>query len=306
MIRLFLAWLALNHGQQHPSCLAHYVDYLRVRLSEPATRGALKSVHEGFIFLDEVTGVASADRVTNSKMYEVVYKELLNQASPGRPSRQAPRMYISTLQGLDDLVCNQCASPYFRLYGWWILLQNWCTLRFGDHRGILPSEIRVDSTGLFATLSRSKTIGPDKATQARAIMLDSSCWIAKNRSGYVRDGQRWKKSQTFRGTTYSQLHRRTTWGRVEQSTDETRSSPYRTEFCQSSQRQESSYSTSMSRNFGRLTAGGHLCGRSSAQLQRGRRSGDGVQVERNHRQRDVSELDVDELSFRKTNGELWC
>ena len=179
VIRRFLAWLALNYGQQYPSCLAHYVDYLRVRLSEPATRGALKSVHAGFVFLDEVTGTAPTDRVTNGKMYEVVYKELLNQASPGRPSKQAPRMYVSMLQGLEELVCNQRALPYFRLYGWWILLQNWGTLRFGDHRGILPSEIRVDSAGLSATLTRSKTIGPDKATQARAIMIDSSCWIAK-------------------------------------------------------------------------------------------------------------------------------
>ena len=112
-------------------------------------------------------------------MYEVVFRELLSQASPGKPSKQAPRMHASMLQGLEGLVCDKRALPYVRLYGWWLLVQNWCTLRFSDHRGVHPSDVQFSAAGLTAVLTRSKTVGVDEAVQSRAIVLDSSRYISE-------------------------------------------------------------------------------------------------------------------------------
>ena len=62
--------------------------------------------------------------------------EILISISPGRSTRQAPRMFVSMLKALEILVVDPKALPLIRIYSWWILLQNWSTLRFSDHRGL--------------------------------------------------------------------------------------------------------------------------------------------------------------------------
>ena len=61
-----------------------------MRLSEPCNRGALKTAHRAFVFLQ--------DRPTSSPLYGVIYKELLATALPGKPSKQAPRFLVTLLQ----------------------------------------------------------------------------------------------------------------------------------------------------------------------------------------------------------------
>ena len=73
-------------------------------------------------------------------------------------------------------------SPmYLRVYSWWMLLQNWATLRFSDHRGLNPSEV-VFREGSFharqARLTRSKTIGQDKTITSKPLVVDASCFLS--------------------------------------------------------------------------------------------------------------------------------
>ena len=68
-------------------------------------------------------------------------------------------------------------AVYHRIHSCWILVQTWCTLRFSDHRGISPREVKVDASGLAAVLRRSKTIGTDKSVVSRPLVLDSSCFV---------------------------------------------------------------------------------------------------------------------------------
>ena len=42
---------------------------------------------------------------------------------------------------LEQLVMNEDFPIYLRVYSWWILVQNWATLRFSDHWGLNPSEV---------------------------------------------------------------------------------------------------------------------------------------------------------------------
>ena len=69
--------------------------------SEPCVRGALKLVHSSYIFLQEVSGIE--DKLTDSAMYAVSLKELLSQASPGRPPRQAPRFPTILLAAFEEM-----------------------------------------------------------------------------------------------------------------------------------------------------------------------------------------------------------
>ena len=54
---------------------------------------------------------------------------------------------------------------------WWFLVQSWGTLRFDDHRGLLPRDFKVSETGLLAKLTRSKVSGPDKQLNFRVVVI---------------------------------------------------------------------------------------------------------------------------------------
>ena len=59
-------------------------------------------------------------------------------------------------------------------------LQNWATLRFSDHRGILPESISWVPSGFAAVLSQSKTLGSDKNVLSRPLRVDNSCFVGES------------------------------------------------------------------------------------------------------------------------------
>ena len=148
-IRHFLAWLAINHGVTYSTDQSHLTAFLQVRLSEPCNRGSLKITHESFVFLDIVSGAEAQQRLTASQLYLSIYCELLSKALPGKPTKQAPRMFTKMLSCLEQLIMSSSFSLHCRIYAWWILVQSWATLRFDDHRGINPKSIKVDSTSFM-------------------------------------------------------------------------------------------------------------------------------------------------------------
>ena len=87
-------------------------------------------------------------------MYVVALKELMSQAIPGKPPRQAPRFPTILLAAIEDMVLALDRPLFIRVLSWWLLVQSWGTLRFDDHRGLLPREFIVSSAGLQATLTR--------------------------------------------------------------------------------------------------------------------------------------------------------
>ena len=60
---------------------------------------------------------------------------------------------------------------------WWLLLQCWATLRFDDHRGIVPAKVKISESGLLGKLTRSKVSGPGKKLNFRLVIVVSSAYI---------------------------------------------------------------------------------------------------------------------------------
>ena len=159
-VQKFMGWLAAAHNLAFPDCWRHYSEFLQVRLAEPCVRGALKHTHSYYVFLQEVAGVSV--KHTDNALYTVTSKEILTSALPGRPPRQAPRYPSVLLAAFEELVMDPDAKQFWRIMGWWLLLQAWGTLRFDDHRGLLPADVVVDHCGMVAKVSRTKVTGPNK------------------------------------------------------------------------------------------------------------------------------------------------
>ena len=135
------------------TCAEHVVEYLQVRLSEPTCRGGIKGAHQAMCFFEEVSGIAEPDRWTSAAVYLLAKKEILASALPGGVPRQAPLFPTVMLSSLEELVMDASVFTYFRINGWWILLQSWGTLRFSDHRGIAPAQVMVDEQGFTARMT---------------------------------------------------------------------------------------------------------------------------------------------------------
>ena len=171
-VQKFLGWLIAAHGINFPNHWRQLIEYLQVRYSEPCVRGALKLVHSSFIFLQEVAGIE--DKLTDTALYSVSLKELLSQASPGR---QAPRFPTILLGAFEDMVLSADKPVFVRVLSWWLLVQSWGTLRFDDHRGLLPRDVVVSDMGLQAKLTRSKVSGSENHLNFRAVIIHSSAFV---------------------------------------------------------------------------------------------------------------------------------
>ena len=133
-VKRFLSWLALRYELTYPTALSQLTEYLQVRLQEPCNRGSLKGSHHSMVFLEAMAGVLPQDRFTGGLSYNVLYQELLVAALPGSPTKQAYRVFTAMLVALEHLVVCVQTPRYYRVFSWWLLIQNWATLRFSDHR----------------------------------------------------------------------------------------------------------------------------------------------------------------------------
>ena len=66
-------------------------------------------------------------------------------------------MCVSMLNSLELMVVDSNVLPFIRVYSWRVLLQNWGTLRFSDHRGVRPPDMKIkdNTTGVIMITNRS-------------------------------------------------------------------------------------------------------------------------------------------------------
>ena len=151
------------------------IEFLQVRLSEPCVRGSLKAAHRSFLFLQESAGIS--EKITDSALYDVARKEQFAAALLGRAPRQAPRFPSILLGAFEDNVMDSSLPVFWRVLSWWLLFQAWSTLRFDDHRGIVPEDLEISETGLVGKLSRSKATGQDKRVAFRVLVIHPSAFV---------------------------------------------------------------------------------------------------------------------------------
>ena len=79
------------------------------------------------------------------------------------------------------------ASPmYYRIFEWCILVQQWETLRFDDHKGTKPSDFSFTGGSKTARVTRSKSIGSDRNVSSSMVYVYACCHIVM--SGWTLEG----------------------------------------------------------------------------------------------------------------------
>ena len=177
-LRRYFCWLATSHQVPFPSVEEHMLDFLELKVQEPCSRVALKEAHQSLVYLEKISEISPAARLTVRPRYSDLLAELLSQTKPGAEPRQAPRPLVKVLEAIERTVVDYREPVFILLYAWFHLLQTWCSLRFDDHRRLESGLLQNSETSLTCVLTRSKTHGPDKRIQRKPMFLDKSCWFA--------------------------------------------------------------------------------------------------------------------------------
>ena len=141
------------------------------------------------VFLEAMAGASPQDRFTDSQLYNIFVPRTPSlqlcpaaQQSKRRESSQPCSSHWNTWSSQPRRSATSRSSPG------WLLIQNWATLRFSDHRLILPSSVKIDETGFSAQLARLKTLGSDRTVASRPLVIDRCCFLAV--AGRMQEGWR--------------------------------------------------------------------------------------------------------------------
>ncbi len=194
--RRYQGYLYLAYGVRHPRSIADYLDYLRVRALEPCSQSVLRGLRALYAFMGQMTGAAPS--IVEDPLMKAAFKEFLSQAPARRAgdARPAARYPAQLLMTMETMVVDENEMVYDRCICWWTLLTCWTTMRFDDHRGVIPSEIRDTGDGWNFDLRRTKTTGPGKQVSIRPCHLASGAYF-RSREWFAVGLRLWETAAPF-------------------------------------------------------------------------------------------------------------
>ena len=80
-------------------------------------------------------------------------------------------MHVSMLKSLDVLVCDVKVHPSVDI------APKLVTLRFSDHRGLKPDDIKITDNTFDAPSTRSKRTGDEKKITIRPVHVEGCCYF---------------------------------------------------------------------------------------------------------------------------------
>ena len=95
------------------------------------------------------------------------------------PTRKAPQIPLGLLASFERFVCDTPQRLYIRLFAWYRLVRFWSSMRFDDHRGLVPTAMTLRSGSLRGTLVRTKTTGAGKRQEQLFINVGVEAFVCE-------------------------------------------------------------------------------------------------------------------------------
>lgn len=166
-------------GRPWPLQVWEILEYVEARVSEPCRKTTLRSFHSALSFMERAGGVRTSEGFASDPLVLGALEEAALTVAGGtvKPRRPATREPVLFTVAREMIVADDEAPRYDRLYCWWQLVKTWGSLRFDDHRGMLPRDLMITANGLNGVLSRTKTSGAGKATETLPIFISSHAYL---------------------------------------------------------------------------------------------------------------------------------
>ena len=155
---------AVFGGVPWPASVTHFLDYLQCVASSGAGTPALgRAVHD-LAFMERAGNVPAEVRISENALVKAAVDEYGFQAASlgSRPTRQAPQVPLAVIAEFERVVVSRVHPTYVRMFAWYRLVRIWSSMRFDDHRGSLPTSMRIVCGSLRGALTRTNTSGQGK------------------------------------------------------------------------------------------------------------------------------------------------
>ena len=190
----YYIWLVLNRVRHWPKQLGDVTDYLEGRLEDGCGPTAPQGLMGALALLETVGRVDDKDKLSKDRTLLDYVRNMQMELQTGAPPKRPAKPYlISSIIGLELLVCSPEYCNYTRLLGWVMLLMCWMVLRADDVQWIDPSRMHMNGTCVRMILRRTKTTGPGRravevpAYVARDASLSGEDWLGRGWELYHSD-----------------------------------------------------------------------------------------------------------------------
>ena len=150
----------LSTSHPWPHDVAHVLEYLGVLMAEGVGHSVIVRFVHALGFMEQVGGVPSDKQLSRSPLVLATVDAHAVAAKSGtRPVKKAPQTPLAFISAMERLIVDTSQHKFVRAFAWYRLIRIWSGMRFDDHRGLLPSTLRLQSGALHGTLVRTKTTG---------------------------------------------------------------------------------------------------------------------------------------------------
>ena len=157
--------------------LAMVLSWLRM-LRDEFSWSALQGGVEALAFMERAGGIADSEKLSTHSAVASLLKEAALTCKQGTRARnKAPPTPLVFLLMFERTVMSTSSPSFIRMLAWFKLVKFWCTLRSDDHRGLIPSRIRVLQSGMRGTLVRTKTSGKGKSREELELVIDRAAYL---------------------------------------------------------------------------------------------------------------------------------
>ena len=176
-------WMLAAHGVPWPYKPMHYIEYLEVRADEPCSRSTLLAIDGGMRFIEKACGIQTGSGPAThpmSRQAVLDIKAQLGDVPSATPPKKALPLVVAVIAALEDTIVDDRRPSYARMYAWWKAVQTWGAMRFDDHRGMAPSNLRRSDLGMTFLLTRTKTTGGGKKALSRPGVVAWGAYVKQD------------------------------------------------------------------------------------------------------------------------------
>ena len=167
------------YGHVWPVAIHELIDFVNALSAGDNPRSAISSFMGALTFFERGGGVRGPQAFAEDPLLKAASEEAMVAMTAGRerPRRQAPRIPFAIIRVWEAVVVDVTLQNYVRMYAWWLLLKVWGSLRFDDHRGLIPKGLFLGADGLRGALVRTKTSGAGKSKEVLPLFISRDAFV---------------------------------------------------------------------------------------------------------------------------------
>ena len=167
------------YGHVWPVAIHELIDFVNALSAGDNPRSAISSFMGALTFFEKGGGVRGPQAFAEDPLLKAASEEAMVAMTAGRerPRRQAPRIPFAVIRVWEAMVVDVTLQNCVRMYAWWLLLKVWGSLRFDDHRGLIPRGLFLGADGLRGALVRTKTSGAGKSKEVLPLFISRDAFV---------------------------------------------------------------------------------------------------------------------------------